>query len=154
MAQATNIIATVKNANRLTITVGTRTVADFDRSGSAPWFSRAEWEANQSGFTRTKKGLDAFAFVGGDPNEWMDPADDTEADNYEIRFVEVSQSGSGTRVSPTLNSWFALTSSRAASIEKTNAGFADWVLDVSIRRIGTTTPVFTGRITLDLENTA
>lgn len=80
--------------------------------------------------------------------EWSDPQ--AAGSDYEcIAAVVGTPQGTATRTGTT-GSWLGLGTSRTWQMSWANQGFKDWVLDISIRKVGGPTLV-TGRITLQGE---
>lgn len=125
--------------------------ADFSGTGQDPI---AGWRANASGLAQSATGDTGGAlswittFTSPD---WLKPPDGGDADSYEIRATEVSQSGGAATRLGTMDTWLALTSTRFWTIQRTalTNGTSEWVIDFEIRTIGASpTDEVTGRVTL------
>lgn len=77
--------------------------------------------------------------------DWVTPTN--QAANYEV-FATLS---SGALTSGTTGSWLALTSTRSWTVSRSPAGISEAVVVLQVRKIGTTTVLASGTITLTAE---
>lgn len=114
---------------------------------TSPCTATAGWQANANGHAR-KNINGTWSNIAG---EWLRPSfDGDEADRFEVRATEFSQSGAATRTG-TMNTWQPLTLTRSWTIVTSTGGVKDWVIDFEIREIADTGNTDTARITMLVE---
>ena len=107
-------------------------------------FSLTESSSNGSGTVTTTFMNDGT--ISGSSGQWLSTVPDTSsASLYEIRWTGVSGLGFSSSNTLTINTWYALSSSRTFSMDTVQgAGDRLGTMGIEIRKIGTTTPVYTG----------
>jgi hypothetical protein len=98
--------------------------------------------------------VDELRLIGSDSlavYNWVEPAG--SAANYEIFATETNSPEFGAAYEgDTLNTWLALTSNRTFgyTITRASDGSSQAVLNIKIRKVGTTTPEFSGNVTFNV----
>lgn len=144
-----HMLAGTISAGGDTVEVQTRAIGD---TVSTTFGTPAEAQADVS--FQTDGTVDELRLIGTDSEavyNWVEPA--SSAANYEIFATETNAPELGASYEgDTLDTWLALTSNRTFgyTITRSSDGSSQAVLNIKIRKVGTTTPEFDGDVTFNV----
>lgn len=132
-----SLLGTGGGASAVTITLNSQYIYALNSFGTAS----ADYRLNTNGNAEASENGGAYGVL----EAWCIPA--AQAINYECYASLVS----GSLSSGTLDTWLPLSSSRTWNVTQATLGFREAIINIGIRRVGTSTILASADITLTAE---